>query len=111
MPPDELRKREGQKMMERLSDRSAVRIAVAGAGLELDSDGFARHLGLLTAQSAKSLAFFLGGQEGLSSEVLEGAQERLSLSRMTFTHELARVILLEQIYRAFTILRGVPYHR
>jgi 23S rRNA (pseudouridine1915-N3)-methyltransferase len=111
MPPDELRKREGRQMLEKLGDRSAVRVAVAQPGLELDSERFAAHLETLMARSGKSLAFFLGGQEGLSPEVLEQAHERISLSRMTFTHELARVILLEQIYRAFTILRGIPYHR
>jgi 23S rRNA (pseudouridine1915-N3)-methyltransferase len=56
------------------------------------------------------VAFIVGGHEGLSPAVRERADITLSLSGMTFTHEMARVLLLEQIYRAFTILRGEPYH-
>lgn len=59
----------------------------------------------------KRLAFVVGGFAGVSSEVRQRANLELSLSRMTLTHELARVILTEQIYRAFTILDGLPYHK
>jgi 23S rRNA (pseudouridine1915-N3)-methyltransferase len=58
-----------------------------------------------------TIAFVLGGADGLSDEVLAVAGERLSLSRMTLPHQLARVVLLEQVYRAFRIMRGEPYHR
>jgi 23S rRNA (pseudouridine1915-N3)-methyltransferase len=61
--------------------------------------------------SAKDLLFVIGGDEGLSAEVLSAAQLKLSLSAMTLPHRLARVVLVEQVYRAFTILRGEPYHK
>ena len=59
----------------------------------------------------KEVAFVIGGADGLSSEVAELADSTLSLSFLTFTHEMARVILVEQLYRAYTILRGFPYQR
>lgn len=55
--------------------------------------------------------FFVGGPDGLSAEVLTRSEHRLQLSAMTFPHELARLVLVEQVYRALTILRGHPYHR
>ncbi|HDY74349.1 MAG TPA: 23S rRNA (pseudouridine(1915)-N(3))-methyltransferase RlmH, partial [Euryarchaeota archaeon] len=60
---------------------------------------------------AKNIVFILGGPSGLSPSVLEKADHRLSLSRMTFTSQLARLILIEQIYRAYTIIKGVKYHK
>jgi len=63
----------------------------------------------LTGQN--NLAFVIGGDLGLSPAVLSGSDMRLSLSKMTFTHPMARILLLEQIYRAFRILRGEPYHK
>jgi 23S rRNA (pseudouridine1915-N3)-methyltransferase len=59
----------------------------------------------------KEVAFVIGGAEGLASEVVEKADYSLSLSFLTFTHEAARVILLEQLYRAYTIIRGFPYQK
>jgi 23S rRNA (pseudouridine1915-N3)-methyltransferase len=60
---------------------------------------------------AKNIVFVIGGPEGLNSSILENADLHLSLSRMTFTSQLARLILIEQIYRAFTIIKGVKYHK
>lgn len=57
------------------------------------------------------MAFVIGGFAGVSHELKQRADIRLSLSRMTLTHEMARVILVEQIYRAFTLLAGMPYHK
>ena len=58
-----------------------------------------------------TLAFLIGGPVGFDAVTVAAAQERLALSRLTFPHELARVVLLEQLYRGFTILRGEPYHK
>jgi 23S rRNA (pseudouridine1915-N3)-methyltransferase len=62
-------------------------------------------------RALREVVFVIGGADGLSSAVAEKADHTLSLSFMTFTHEMARVVLLEQLYRAFTILRGFPYQR
>lgn len=62
-------------------------------------------------QGCKRLAFVLGGFAGVSEEVKKRAQLKLALSRMTLTHELARVLLAEQLYRAYTLIAGVPYHK
>ena len=59
----------------------------------------------------KEISFIIGGADGVASVVAERADDRLSLSFLTFTHEMARVVLLEQLYRAFTILRGFPYQK
>ncbi len=61
-------------------------------------------------EGRKEVNFIIGGAYGLSESLIRGAYERLALSKMTFTHEMARLIFLEQVYRAYTILRGIPYH-
>ena len=68
---------------------------------------FSHHMNICT----KTIIFIIGGHLGLSNELLQNANEKLSISKMTFTHEMARLILLEQIYRAFTILNGEKYHK
>ena len=70
----------------------------------------AQFIGRALNQS-KDLAFVIGGDEGLHDSVLKRAELTLSLGRMTLPHRLARVVLIEQLYRAYTILRGEPYHR
>jgi 23S rRNA (pseudouridine1915-N3)-methyltransferase len=111
MSPDEIRKREGRRILEKLGDLHSVCIALERGEMEMGSADFARRLDQLIFQSGKGVSFIVGGQEGLSAEVLQNAQEKVSFSRMTFPHDLARLILVEQIYRALTILRGIPYHR
>ncbi len=80
-------------------------------GDELNSPQFAEFIGERRLAGTKRLAFVIGGFAGVSEEVKQRADLRLALSRMTMTHELARVILTEQIYRAFTLLAGLPYHK
>lgn len=86
--------------------REACIIALHPAGKQFTSEEFASLL-----KDKESVAFLIGGAEGLSQETLSRAHVQLSLSRMTFPHELARLLLAEQLYRAFTILRGHPYHK
>ena len=101
--------RESRQLLSRLSARGLI-IALDERGKEMTSAEFARFLD--NSMSAHpEVTFVLGGAEGLGAGLLEAAGARLSLSRLTFTHELARVLLLEQIYRALTILKGTPYHR
>ncbi len=85
-------------------------MALDERGKELDSAGFARRLaGWLGG--GRDVALAIGGSDGLSPAVLERAEERIALSRMTLAHRLARLVLAEQLYRAFTILKGEPYHK
>ncbi|MBI4149783.1 23S rRNA (pseudouridine(1915)-N(3))-methyltransferase RlmH [Candidatus Woesearchaeota archaeon] len=68
-------------------------------------------LAKLIMATPKNMTFIIGGANGLSQKVIEKAHLKLSLSQMTFTHEMCRLFLLEQIYRAFTIIKGRPYHK
>ncbi|NJK85944.1 MAG: 23S rRNA (pseudouridine(1915)-N(3))-methyltransferase RlmH [Bacteroidales bacterium] len=79
-------------------------------GMEYSSEEFAGHLQKLMNRGIKSLAFITGGAYGFSKEVYAKAHERISLSRMTFPHQLVRLIFIEQLYRAATILNNEPYH-
>lgn len=79
-------------------------------GRELSSEQFAKFLGDYQDRNPLPLTFAVGGADGFSDAVRAAAQHTLSLGKMTLAHELARVVLLEQVYRAFTILKGHPYH-
>jgi 23S rRNA (pseudouridine1915-N3)-methyltransferase len=79
-------------------------------GKQLSSEEFAKWLGEYQGRSSTPLLFAIGGADGFSEEARRTATLVLSLGKMTLAHELARVVLLEQIYRAFTILKGHPYH-
>jgi len=86
-------------------------VALEIGGRHITSEDLADWIGAHGIEGRSHVAFVVGGTAGLSPDVLERAQERLSLSRMTLPHQLARVVLLEQVYRAFRIMRGEPYHR
>jgi len=85
-------------------------IALDPAGREMDSPEFAQILGR-ARDEGRGISFVIGGHLGLGAEVREKADRLLAISRMTFTHEMARMILLEQIYRGFSILSGTDYHK
>jgi 23S rRNA (pseudouridine1915-N3)-methyltransferase len=86
-------------------------IALEIGGRQLSSEAFAEKLAALALDGRSNVAFVIGGSVGLSADVLARANERMSLGPMTLPHNLARVVLLEQIYRAFRINRGEPYHK
>lgn len=88
-----------------IEDRKILHIALDPLGESLSSEELARVL----ESAGRDVAFYIGGAEGFSKEFRSSADRLLSLSKMTLPHELARVLLLEQIYRAFTILGGHPY--
>jgi 23S rRNA (pseudouridine1915-N3)-methyltransferase len=90
-------------------DRSTL-VLMDARGKEYSSEQFAKFLGDYQDRNPLPLAFGVGGADGFSSESRSAAQHVISLGKMTLAHELARVVLLEQIYRAFTILKGHPYH-
>lgn len=112
-PPAEeerIKNTEGERLLRRIRETDYV-IALAIDGKAPDSIEFSEKLEKLGVQGESSLVFVIGGSLGLSEEVLRRADERLSFSRMTFPHQLMRLILLEQIYRAFRIMKGEPYHK
>ncbi|HHW44255.1 MAG TPA: 23S rRNA (pseudouridine(1915)-N(3))-methyltransferase RlmH [Desulfotomaculum sp.] len=101
--------REGERLLRRLPAGAHV-LALDRRGTMLSSEEFAALLGELGLQGKSRIVFVIGGALGLSGEVLRFAAERLSFSRLTFPHQLMRILLLEQIYRAFKINRREPYH-
>jgi 23S rRNA (pseudouridine1915-N3)-methyltransferase len=100
---------EGTSLLARLPAKDYV-MALDRTGNAYDSEGLADHIQTLAVQHGR-IAFVIGGHAGLSDHVLSRANEKISLSRLTFTHEMSRLILLEQLYRAMTILRGEKYHK
>ena len=103
------RDEEGESLLSRLREGERL-IVLDERGREPTSQELARRLGGWLS-AGRDLCFALGGADGLSEAVKARADESLSLSRLTLAHRLARLVLLEQLYRAFTILRGEPYHR
>jgi len=99
---------EGEKILRRIPDGATV-FALERTGKSMDSPAFAKAV-QDAGGDGTHLVFIVGGAAGLSPEVLARVQRKLSISAMTFTHEMARVFLLEQIYRAMTILAGKAYH-
>ena len=107
-PAEDVLRAEGRRLLAAWPRRRTV-VALEVAGVPCDSPGLAGRLaGWLEGGGA---AFVVGGSLGLAPEVLGRADERLSLSPLTLPHQLARVVLAEQLFRAFKILRREPYHR
>jgi 23S rRNA (pseudouridine1915-N3)-methyltransferase len=101
---------EGEQLLARVSSSDCL-VLLDPAGQSLTTEKFAVFLAKQRDTSSRTLVFSIGGHEGFSEEVRLRANRILSLSPMTFTHELARCLLLEQIYRAFSILHHFPYHK
>jgi 23S rRNA (pseudouridine1915-N3)-methyltransferase len=101
--------REGEQLLKAAADAGRI-ILLSASGKEMGSPGVARFLETQIGVYGR-LAFLIGGPLGVAPEVVAAAHEQVALSHLTFPHELARVILLEQLYRAFTILNGEPYHK
>jgi Uncharacterized conserved protein len=107
---ERLKTREGEAMLAKIRPGDRV-IALTIGGKRRSSEELAANLAELRAGGAGSLVFVIGGSLGLGKNVLERADEELSMSPMTFPHQLARVMLLEQLYRAEKILAGERYHK
>jgi len=105
-----VRDREGERILKLVGDREML-VALDRQGSQLSSEGLAVYLDELAARGASKIWWAVGGPVGHSPKVLERADRILALSKMTFPHDLTRLILVEQLYRAFTILKGEPYHR
>lgn len=106
----QIKEREGSRILKKLPAGAYV-VALAIDGKMLDSPELSAAMERWKVGGASHVAFVIGGSLGLSEEVLSRADFRLSFSRMTFPHQLMRVILLEQIYRSFMIQSGAPYHK
>ncbi len=102
---------EGRAILERLAGHEGMVAALDREGRSLDSLQMAAWLERMILEGQKEMAFVIGGPMGLAPEALERAGCRLSFSKMTFPHQMMRVILLEQIYRWMRIIRKEPYHR
>ncbi|WP_419882560.1 23S rRNA (pseudouridine(1915)-N(3))-methyltransferase RlmH [Peribacillus sp. B-H-3] len=107
---EQIKEKEGERILQKISSDTHV-IALAIQGKMKSSEDLAETLDKLATYGKSKVAFIIGGSLGLSKEVLQRADESLSFSKMTFPHQLMRLILVEQIYRAFRINRGEPYHK
>lgn len=105
-----IKEKEGGRILKTL-DEKAYSLALSIDGKKYDSPGFAGQLEKLTLSGKSHIQFIIGGSLGLSEKVLQKADGKVSFSDMTFPHQLMRVILLEQIYRAFRINNNEPYHK
>lgn len=104
------RAKEGERIISRIKKTGLI-IALAIEGNQMASEEFADFIGNKMTSGVSDITFIIGGSTGLSPEVLTCTQVKMSFSKMTFPHQLMRVILLEQIYRGFTILQAMPYHK
>lgn len=107
---DLIRAKEGERLRRYIADGAYV-LALAIEGKQSSSEEFSDKLHQLGLQGVSHIIFLIGGSIGLSADLLREADENLSFSKMTFPHQLMRVILLEQVYRAFRIMHGEPYHK
>jgi 23S rRNA (pseudouridine1915-N3)-methyltransferase len=102
--------RDGAAALKKLEmDRSATAVLLDAAGRTYDSVAFAKWLGEQRDRGTREIVFVCGDADGFPEELRERVRQRVSMSAMTYSHELARVMLAEQIYRAFAILSGSPY--
>jgi 23S rRNA (pseudouridine1915-N3)-methyltransferase len=107
--PKEISKREGERILEKVPDQSLL-VVLDEQGRQCSSEQLAERLSAEMLHGGRDWCFVVGGPYGVSPAVRERANLVLSLSKMTFTHQMARIFLLEQLYRACTILRNEPYH-
>ncbi|MDQ0230920.1 23S rRNA (pseudouridine(1915)-N(3))-methyltransferase RlmH [Metabacillus malikii] len=107
---EQVKQKEGERILSKISDDTHV-IALAIEGKMKSSEQLAKELDQLATYGKSKIAFIIGGSLGLSKQVMDRANDTLSFSKMTFPHQLMRLILVEQVYRAFRINRGEPYHK
>lgn len=105
-----IRTQEANRLLQKVDDKDWC-IVLDRKGKKLSSEQLAEKMSVWLLSSRKKLDFLIGGPLGISESVYERADEIISLSDLTFAHELSLVIILEQLYRAFTILRGEKYHK
>lgn len=106
----QIKEKEGQRILSLIRDDAYV-IALEIEGKMLDSEELAERIEKLGVSGISQIVFVIGGSLGLSAQVMKRADYALSFSRMTFPHQLMRVVLLEQIYRSYRIMNHQPYHK
>lgn len=107
--PDWVKEQEGEKILAKLQAGDALFLLDEG-GKVYSSEDFAQQMEQQLYQSHKRLIFLIGGAYGFSDAIYDRAQAKISLSKMTFSHQMVRLIFLEQLYRSMTILKNEPYH-
>ena len=105
-----VKEKEGERLLKNIKDDAFV-VCLCIDGKQLDSEELSQKIEKLGVQGTSHICFIIGGSLGLSDEVVKRADFKLSFSKMTFPHQLMRVILLEQIYRAYRIMNNEPYHK
>lgn len=105
-----VKEKEGERILAKIRDKEYV-YALAIEGKERSSEEFAQELAQLTTYGRSDITFVIGGSLGLSPAVLKRAETKISFGRFTLPHQLMRLVLSEQIYRAFMINNGSPYHK
>ena len=106
----QVKQKEGERILAQIKPDTYM-IAMAIDGQLWTSDQLAANIAKLATYGRSSVAFVIGGSLGLSDEVLKRADAKLSFGQITFPHQLIRLVLVEQVYRAFKIMRGEPYHK
>ena len=109
LSPEQIRQKEGELLLKHVPDGARL-ILLDEHGREFRSKEFASWIETQLSAGGKTLCFAVGGAYGFSQAFRERAQGSISLSKMTFSHQMVRTVFAEQLYRAFTILRGEPYH-
>lgn len=107
---EQVKEKEGQRILAKIKPQSTV-ITLEIQGKMLSSEGLAKELDQRMTQGASNFTFIIGGSNGLHQDVMNRSNFALSFSKMTFPHQMMRVVLLEQVYRAFKINRGEAYHK
>lgn len=102
--------KEGERILEKINPRSFV-FALCIEGKQIGSEEFSKKIEDIALDGYGDISFIIGGSNGLSKDVKKRANHKLSFSKMTFPHQLMRVVLLEQVYRAYKISRNEPYHK
>jgi len=107
---EQIKDKEGERILAKIKDSQYV-ISLEIAGKQLTSENLSEKLASLGLEGSSDVVFIIGGSLGLSDLVIKRSNFALSFSKMTFPHQLMKVVLLEQIYRAFRIMKGEPYHK
>ena len=107
---EQVKEAEGKRIIGKIPERARV-IALDLKGKQLTSEAFAEEVNETMTYGTSQIAFIIGGSHGLSKEVLQKTDLKISFGKMTYPHQLMRLILIEQIYRAFKIIRNEPYHK
>lgn len=107
---EQVKEKEGQRLLAKIKPQATV-IILEIQGNMLSSEGLAKELQQRMTQGQSDFVFIIGGSNGLHDDVLKRSNYALSFSKMTFPHQMMRVVLIEQVYRAFKIMRGEAYHK